>query len=340
MSYFSEGLDLRAGQQIIPWGKSDGVNPTDYFTAKNYTFLNPDDEVKRTGAPALNFTFTPDNGTSPLSFQLVFQAFYPQTALLIPTQIIPQGMSINLYPNSPSAFQANSMEYGAKLSYQKSNYDFSISAFKGFGAVPEFVLNTSTLSIRPINPGERAFGADASVTRGDWILRFESALHLPDNGSPSDPLFGYVEPDHWDTVIGIERPLFTDFRLQAQFLYRYHLYFDGNPIPNASSPVLNTVLKGIASANATLLNYQHQGNPGTTLRIAYQKDGSRFSADLFFVGYFGGGDDFLIRPQAGFAPVDNVKLLAGFDYYGGNPARPLGALHGDSDGFFEARLLF
>lgn len=63
VSYLSEGSDLRAGQQIIPWGKSDGINPTDYFTAKNYTLLNPDDEVKRTGAPALNWIFTPEAGT-------------------------------------------------------------------------------------------------------------------------------------------------------------------------------------------------------------------------------------------------------------------------------------
>ena len=34
------GLEVRAGQQIIPWGQADAVNPTDFLTAKDYTFFN------------------------------------------------------------------------------------------------------------------------------------------------------------------------------------------------------------------------------------------------------------------------------------------------------------
>jgi hypothetical protein len=89
VSYLGEGYDIRLGQQIIPWGKSDGINPTDYFTAKNYTFLNPADEVKRQGAPGASLSFTPEKGTSPFTIQGVFQAYYPQTKLLIPDTVIP-----------------------------------------------------------------------------------------------------------------------------------------------------------------------------------------------------------------------------------------------------------
>ena len=47
VAYAHKGLEFRAGRQIIPWGKSDAVNPTDFLSAKDYTFLNPDEEVRR-----------------------------------------------------------------------------------------------------------------------------------------------------------------------------------------------------------------------------------------------------------------------------------------------------
>ena len=340
VSYLGDGLDLRVGQQIIPWGKSDGINPTDYFTAKKYTFLNPDDEVRRVGAPAVNITFTPASGTSPITAQFIFQPSYAQTALLIPAQVAPQGLTVNRMPNEPGPFSSQSMEYGIKLSFQKSNFDFSISAFKGFAAIPQFVFNSQTGAIDSVNFAEKAFGGDASLTLGDYIIRFESAVHLPDNGTDRDPLYGYVEPDHWDTVIGVEKPFLTDFRTQVQFLYRYHLYFRGQTHSNSGNPIVDSILNGVARANATLLNYQHQSNPGASIRLAFAKDTSDWTADLFFVGYFADGQDYLIRPQIGYSPGENWKLLAGVDYYGGDVNRPLGALHDLSDVFFEAKRVF
>jgi hypothetical protein len=340
VSYFADGIDFRLGEQIIPWGKSDGINPTDYFTAKKYTFLNPDDEVRRVGAPAVNLNLTPDSGKSPFTAQFIFEPAYAQTELLIPSQLIPQGLTVNRNPSEAGPFGPQSMEYGIRLSFQKSNFDFSISAFKGFAAIPEFVFNPASGAVDSINAPEKAFGADASLTLGDYIIRFESAVHLPDNGTSEDPLFGYVEPDHWDSVVGIETPFLTDFRAQVQFLYRYHLYFRGSPTPNSDNPLVDSVMAGIARANATLLNYQHQGNPGASIRFAYAKDSSAWTGELFFVGYFADGSDYLIRPQVGYVPGENWKLLVGVDYYGGEVTRPLGALHELSDVFFEAKRVF
>ena len=340
VSYSKPGHEIKVGQQIIPWGKSDGVNPTDYFTAKNYTLLNPDDEVKRIGAPALHYNFTPDQGNSPLNFEVVVQAYYPQMKLLIPDTAIPNGLQFQKYPNTPTAFQGNSMEYGFKLSYLKSDYDFSISAFKGFSQYPEYIFNPRTLAVSPINPAERAFGADASFTTGAYIVRLESAVHILDNGSSSDPLYGLVEPNHWDSVIGVERPFLTDFRIQVQFLYRYHLEYE-DPSLNASPvPMLNQIQQTVAQANALILNYQRQSNPGATLRLSYSNETSNWSGDIFLLGYFGGGQDHLLRPQIGYTPVTNLKLQAGLDLYGGAESRPLGALHDRSDAFFEAKYQF
>ncbi len=340
ISYQTEGSDLRVGQQIIPWGKSDGINPTDYFTAKNYTLLNPDDEVKRLGAPAINWNYTPLAGNSPFSFQGVIQAFYPQTRFIIPDSVIPVGLNVNRYPKDPTPFSSESMEYGFKISYLQSNYDVSISAFHGFAHFPQYVFDFSRQSVDAVNPRETAVGSDASFTASDLIIRLETALHMPVNGKDSDPLFGIVEPWHWDSVIGIERPVLDDFRLQVQLLYRWHLYYSDGPYTRGASPLINQIQQGVARANQTLLNFRRRGNPGATFRFGYANESSKWTADLFLVGYFAIGQDFLLRPQVGYTPYSNLKLMAGMDLYGGDTSGPLGALHAQSDAFFEAKYLF
>jgi len=71
VGYNRSGFELIAGKIIIPWGKSDVVNPTDFLTAKDYSFFNPDEEVKRLGAIGVSLTWTPGKGDSPMSFTVV-----------------------------------------------------------------------------------------------------------------------------------------------------------------------------------------------------------------------------------------------------------------------------
>jgi hypothetical protein len=337
VSYLGPGIEVKIGQQIIPWGKSDGVNPTDYFTAKNFTLLNPDDEVRRKGAVSLNTTFTPDQGNSPFSFQTVIQANAPEVQLLIPDQSVPQGVQFQKQGAASLPFQGR-YEVGGRISYLKSNFDLSLSAFRGYSHFPEYILNSSTLTVSPIYPAQTAIGADGSFTANQYILRFESALLMPDNGKETDPLAGMVEPWHWDSVFGAERPMGDDFRAQIQVLYRWHLWFPG--VASTGNPLLDSLRSGIARANALILNAQYQGNPGATFRVSYASDHSDFSGDVFLIGYFGYGQDFLLRPQMGYTPISNLKFTLGADVYGGNETRPLGALRNRSHGFFETRYLF
>jgi hypothetical protein len=43
-------LEVRAGRQIIAWGRADGINPTDNLTGQDLTLLAPDDSDRRLGA--------------------------------------------------------------------------------------------------------------------------------------------------------------------------------------------------------------------------------------------------------------------------------------------------
>jgi hypothetical protein len=340
ISYLSDETVLRVGQQIIPWGKSDGINPTDYFTAKDYTLFNPDDEVKRLGAPGLSWGFTPDQGTSPFNIQAVFQAYYPQMRLLIPSQAIPSGVAVSKYASSPEAFSENAMEFGFKVAYLKSNYDFSFSYFQGYTPFAEYVFDVAQNRVSPVNPKQKAIGGDASFTLGEYVVRIESALLMPENGTDTDPLFGLVEPWHWDTVAGIETTFAQDYHAQIQGTVRHHLYYQLPSDSIGGSAQTRAIQQAVGRANALILNYQQQTNVGATFRVGYASDTSDWTADVFLVGYFMNGQDYLVRPQVSFKPMNNVRLMAGADLYGGEEGRPLGALKDRSVGFFEAKYVF
>lgn len=338
--YQGESVEFRIGQQIIPWGKSDGVNPTDYFTAKDYTQLNPDDEVRRIGAPSVMLNFTPKKGASPFNFIGVFQAVYPQSKLLIPDQAIPTGVQFQKYALAPTAFQQNTIEFGGKISYLQNQYDLSISAFRGMNHFAQYVYDIPTNQINPQHIQQTVVGGDLSFTAGDYVIRAETAYFIPDRGPENTDLYGLVQPSHWDSVAGVERTFFDDLHTQVQFLFRYHVGYLNPSLYATASPVLTQIQQSVARSNALLLNFQRQSNLGATFRIGYSSEDSPWTADLFLVGYFSEGNDYLLRPQVSYQLIENLRLLAGGDFYGGDESRPLGALKNNSDLFFEARYLF
>jgi len=339
LSYANDWLEVKAGQQIIPWGKSDGINPTDYWTAKDYTVLNPDDEVKRTGAPAFSVSFTPDNGASPLTFTAIVQSSYAQAKLLIPDSAVPSvPVPFKKYPDSVSLFSGDTMEYGGKVAYLQPKFDFSLSVFRGYAAMPHYEFDGS--KIFATNAAELAIGGDLSFTLDSYIIRFESALHMPDDGTQTDPYFGLVEPYHWDSVLGVERPVFTDFRIQIQGLYRYHLYYLSPDQFESPNPMTTPIYQAVGRANALILNYQDQSIFGGTFRFAYQPENGDWTADLVFVGYVGSGSDFVTRPQVSYKPAEGFKLTAGAEIYGGDPNRPLSSNKNFSTVYFEGKWVF
>ena len=50
-------LDVRAGRQIIAWGRADGVNPTDNLSGQDLTLLVPDDADRRLGTTAVRASY-------------------------------------------------------------------------------------------------------------------------------------------------------------------------------------------------------------------------------------------------------------------------------------------
>lgn len=331
--YSSSGFVTRLGRQLIPWGNADAVNPTDFLSAKDYQFFNPDDEVRRIASNSAWFNFTPSKGTSPFNFTFVWTPVFPQSKLRVTSNALPSGVTLQQTPHTPPAHIQDS-EIALKSAYAGQGFDASLSFFRGWSHLPELAGSLTDLyfTFHRI----RGYGADTSISFDKWVVRFEGAYMQTENDNGKNPL---IQPSHFDAVAGVERPFFDDFRVQLQGIYRYHPQYT-KPEDAVWRSILETAVnREIAKANALLLGYQYQTRTGASFRVSYLKDSSGLESELFVLGNFV-GEDYLVRPKVSYAWTDAFKTTLGLEYYGGPENRPLGALKSDRSIFLEGKYSF
>jgi hypothetical protein len=236
-------------------------------------------------------------------------------------------------PTAPAQTLGHS-ETALKAAYNGQGWDASLLVFRGYNHLPEFELTSVTgtppaltANVSQVFHRIKAMGGDGSYTAGAWIFRLETAYVWTENNDGSNPM---IQPSRWDSVLGVERPLGDDFRIQLQGVYRY--------IPAFTDPALATQPQ-IAQANALLLGYQFKSRPGATFRVAYSNERNGIDAELFMVGNFVGGD-YLIRPKGSYHWTESLTTTLGLDYYGGPADRPLGSLQPFNSLFLEAKYVF
>ncbi|MCC6278243.1 MAG: hypothetical protein IT289_10045 [Oligoflexia bacterium] len=340
-SFSTDGFDVRGGKQIIPWGKSDAINPTDFLTGKDLSVLNPDEEVRRTGAWALQATWVPESGTSPWSVTGIWIPLFAQGRMLIDASRFSSNVVIGGV-QEPTTQLSNS-EIATKLAYNGDGWDASFSFFSGWDHRPHFEEKVRVMvgltpmvqvaqTFRRIN----AVGADGSWAGEKWVLRFESAYVQTEN---YDGQFTIVTPSHWDTVIGAERPLGDRFRIQAQLVSRVYPKFKRPEEVSWGDAISTAINQSVSQANALMLGYQDPFYPSGTLRIAYTNDEDHWEAEVFYLQNFV-GSDYLLRPKIAISATDNLKISLGADLYNGPNDRPLGALKSLSSVFTEVKYTF
>ncbi len=345
LEYFRGGWQLRAGQLILPWGKSDAINPTDFLSAKDGKILSHESERHRKGGLAFLMNVTPAQGSSPWSITLVLQPRFPESKVLVPPAALPAG--ITLEDTERPSVRPENTEVAAKLSYSGDGWDGSLSAFYGWNHKPEFaeidhrivataagplLLARGTQLFRRI----RAIGADASLSKGDWVYRLESAYTFTENNDGKNPT---VLPSHWSSVLGLERPILERFRIQAQLLSKLYPRFTAPNDAGGRDSVSAALNRQIAAANALIHQYQEKWETAATLRVSYETSSSPFRAEILYYQSINGGDWYL-QPLLSYGFIDNFRVYLGSDQYGGPGWRSLGSLRTYNSVFTEMKYAF
>ncbi|MBU6152987.1 MAG: hypothetical protein KGP28_01685 [Bdellovibrionales bacterium] len=316
-------FDIRAGRQVLVWGRADKLNPTDNLSVKDYRLLTTDDEEQRLGLTTLSAAWNLSEGSR---LVLIWQPEWRAPGLPIP----PLGQGITLSNLQPSGA---SRQWALKYDRSSSSFDFSLSFFDGISRTPDLELMSAGPSGVDLELAFRrvqVIGADFASTLDGWGIRGETAYMITQDPSGSNPL---IQNAGVFTVLGAERSLTEGLSISAQYLNRW--VDDFRDITQGADPTNRPLLVSQA------INTQQQVrmNHGFSLRPALKMMNETLEMELAWVGWLTTGGQ-LLRPKITYAITDHFKAIAGAEFYSGPSESFFGRLRDVSSAFAEIRATF
>jgi hypothetical protein len=299
-------FDLRIGRQVIIWGRADKVNPTDNLSVRDYTRLVIDDEEQRKGV---------------LSTQLTYN--FEQSRLTwvwLPEWREPQ------FPFDESAVSSRVEEpddgfeqWALKYDTSGGEVDWSLSYYQGYDKAPDLTYNGSDVIL--VHNKIRVLGGDFARTIGDYGLRGELAYNLTADDEAKDV---GAKNSFWFGVFGIERSFFEHLNVNFQLILR--------KIDNFEEPV-----GAFAKTAALVTNQDEETLIGDAIRISYSAFNDTLVTEIAYIGY---PKHSTTRPKVTYQVNDNMKLIAGAEFYSGESDTFFGRLKANNTSYFEIRYSF
>jgi hypothetical protein len=322
-------LDVRAGRQIIAWGRADGVNPTDNLSGQDLTLLAPDDADRRLGTTAIRVSYY----LGDLALTGVWLPEFRGHAFALPAP--PPGVS---FVRDDRRWPAD--QWALRVEQTGRAVDWSVSYFHGRDLAPdlgvdpaanvETVAGDRTSRIRLAHHRVRVVGADMTANLGRFGVRAEGAYVGTEDGRGIDP---FTKNPFVFIVAGVDRTWGGLLNLNAQYLFRYTL--DDPAMPVAGSDVVSVVAAQQAILNSQTRPAQH----GASLRVAYKWLRETLEGELAGAAY-AGPSGLTLRPRLAYALTDDWKALVGAEILRGETASLFGLLRPNSTGYAELRWSF
>lgn len=332
-----EGWEVRVGRDVVSWGVSDAINPTDYLGVKDQTFLTFQDENKRRGLNLIRAKWTADEGRSPVSLEFVLAGQAPRTDVLEPEQTLPSSVKDwGVRSSQKGDFGSN---LAIRAQYTGEGWEGSISGYTGQSALPEYqLLESSLLSIGVGRQHQRmtAVGFDGTSSHQKWIFRWEAAHR---RFSLSDGRAEILQQPTLDTVVGVERPLGERFRVHGQILHKWINDWKDPKSLSGSSATETSVLRALAEANQRLWGSTSASSLGSTLRLTYKTESEDWTVQTFHL-YLFESQSAIHRPSLTHTPITNLNVTLGAELLDGPLDTGLGSLRDLSSLFAELEFVF
>lgn len=181
---FAGPLSLRTGKQIVSWGATSFINPSDQFSASNPTFRSPDPDDLKIGAWSMNAKLSIAANSS---LQLLWLPLYQPSVLLTEPFSFPDYVTFS-DPAWPKPEIRNS-SYGILYDLRSSLLDGSLSYYNGYRNNPKFSLRSASFDPATFEPimidlyqepfRIHSAGLNLSVPFGSYIFRLEGAWTSP-----------------------------------------------------------------------------------------------------------------------------------------------------------------
>ncbi len=317
--------DFRLGRQHIIWGEVIGLFFADVVSAKDLReFVMQDFDLIR----------IPQWATRAEYFKDDFHAEFIWIPVMTYDEIgVPGSDYYPIPPLPPAPFQVqingehqpsdsfDHSAYGARLSILKGGWDISSFYYSTMDPSPAFFRTVQSEPIplvifQPDHDRLHQIGFTASKDFASFIINGEAVYTMDRFFSVSDlqDADGVVQQDFLDYIIGLERPLPHDSRLNLQFFQRWFSDHD----PNIFQKQFETGLSVYAST-----------------KIANEK----LEPTALFI-YSTTHKDYMLRLMLNWYPTQNLSLIFGTDILNGTAIGLFGRFDQTDRVYSEVRYSF
>ena len=315
----AQGIDIRAGRQILTWGTGDQIFINDLFP-KDFVsfFIGRSLEYLKVGSDAVKFSLYPGL----FSLDLVAVPHFTPSE-------VPQGERLSFFNpftnriaapdeslsmRKPAATPANT-ELALRLYRTFGSYEGALYGFRGFFKEPS--------GMDPANrtlffPKLSVYGASMRGPFLQGVASFESGYYDSREDRPgTNPL---IENASLRYLLGYERELWTDFSVRAQYYLEQMLEYAAY---KASLPLGAPEKK----------EYRHLLFLRLVRFLRYQ------TVELSFIGFYSPSDeDGMVNPQVSYKITDRLSVALGANvFFGKEESTQFGQLEKDDNLYLRLR---
>ena len=306
-------VSFKLGRQIVVWGRSDRISPTDVMSSRDFTARVPDDDEQRNGNDLASLRWQVASDIAATAYIGRFESHR------IPVGSLPVNLSILGQPTKP--------EYAVRLDRVGEGIDFSVSYFDGFDKSPryDFIQSGAAGSFQRQHERMRMLGADVATSTGRWTFRGEAAAFNLTNGTlPTRKI--------QRAVLGVDRDVFDTANVNVQFFITKR---DDYKNTEALQGPQRLIAEGLNRLNNEFAAIER----GLTVRL-----GERFLNDSLKVEASGVFDltsaSRLLRARLSYAINDQIKLYAGVDSFHGRSQSTFGSRQKNNAAYVELAWIF
>jgi hypothetical protein len=177
-------IDIRVGKQILSWGASSFLNPSDQFSAQDPTYRSPDHDDLRLGTWAIR-TNLAINSSSKL--QILWMPDYVPSVLLTEPFSFPQYISFAEDVRPDQRIKEGS--FGFNYDLRTRFLDMELSYFNGYRNNPSIQMDTAIFNFTTQSPDLiqlsktpyriHSAGFNLTVPLGSYLFRTEASWMSP-----------------------------------------------------------------------------------------------------------------------------------------------------------------
>lgn len=303
--------DLKVGQQIVVWGRADGINPTNNITPINPLALSSETDDQRLGNILLQSSF----GWNQFRLEGIWVPVFKPDILPFDAVTLPGGIAIDT-PSYPRDAAKNG-SYALRLNADLAQVDGSISYYNGYVTMPSFDYSLDATGIHLIPAAYRihAIGGDFSTTLGSYGIRGEAAFKQTVDDYKSAL---YLPNPHLEYVVGVDKSI-GDFSLLLQYAGNYIFDFEKQNAPVLTDPNDSTAVMVYGRAmvdyqmihlTRLLLQQSDQVTHSITARVGWTTMHETLKLDLTGIYNFT-TKEYVVRPTITYDITDAVTVCVG-----------------------------